>query len=396
MPGCVFQLRDWSGSSTQMSIIVFWTAASLLVLTFGGYSLVIMLISVFFRDSVRQAAIEPSVTFLITAYNEQLHIGDKLAHTLSLDYPREKLQILVASDGSSDDTDRIVERFSAEGVRLIRVEGRRGKTAAQNEAVKHASGEIIIFSDATTHYSSNVIRKLVRNYADERVGAVGGRFHYSNNGGTAVGLGTVLFWKYETLLKSLLSRIWSIIGCSGCIYSIRSSLYVPLPPEIISDLCEPLKILEKGYRVVFEPDAIAFEETTTKAKQEFAMRVRVISRGMHGLLYMKSLFNPIRHPFLSVHLFFHKLLRWGFPLTMAAMFIANAFLLDRPFYLAIFVLSSLLIVAAATGAVMERNCSPPKVLGLPLYLATVGAASLVAMYRVIKGKRATVWETIRS
>ena len=367
----------------------------LLLLTFGGYSAVILFASLFVRRPIKKAPIEPTVTFLITAYNERLHIREKLEHTLTLDYPKDKLQILVASDASSDGTDEIVREFADRGVELIRVEGRRGKTAAQNEAICRAKGEIVIFSDATTHYSSNVIRKIVSNYADPQVGAVGGRFHYSNPAGTPVGLGTVIFWKYETLLKSMLTRIWSITGCSGCIYSVRRSLYVPLPPEIISDLCEPLKILEGGHRVVFEPEAVAYEETTERAKQEFSMRVRVISRGMHGLIYMKSLLNPFRHPVLSVHLFIHKLLRWAFPLVIFCMLIANSLLLDVRFYQVTFIATVMLIAAAIVGALLERSISLPKILGLPLYLGTVSVASIVAMWRVLRGVRATVWETAR-
>lgn len=375
---------------------VFWVAAALLLLTFGGYSILVMLIGAFVNRKVARSDIEPSVTFVITAYNERLHITEKITHTLGLDYPRDKLQIIVASDGSTDGTDDIVRTFTEHGVSLLRVEGRRGKTAAQNEAVKHASGEILLFSDATTHYSNDVIRKIVRNYADPTVGAVGGRFHYSNAGSTAVGLGTVLFWKYETLLKVLSSRIWTITGCSGCIYSVRRSLYAPLPAEIISDFCEPMKILEAGYRVIFEPEAIAYEETTSKAKHEFSMRVRVISRGMHGLLYMRSLLNPFRHPFLSIHLIFNKLLRWAFPLTVVALLISSASLVGIPFYGFVFALLLLSLLAAAIGAGLERFMRLPKFLGLPLYLATVGLASIVAMYRVAKGKRATVWETVRN
>lgn len=378
-----------------MSEIIFWTAVVLLLLTFGGYSIVIMIVSLFVHRPVRKAPIEPTVTFLITAYNERRHIRDKLEHTLGLDYPREKLQVLVASDASNDGTDDIVREFARSGVQLIRVEGRRGKTAAQNQAMRYATGEIVIFSDATTHYSSDVIRKIVSNYADPQVGAVGGLFHYSNPSGAPVGMGTVLYWKYETLLKTMLTRIWSIIGCSGCIYSVRRSLYVPLPAEIISDLCEPLKILESGYRVVFEPEAIAYEETTLQSKQEFSMRVRVISRGMHGLIYMKSLLNPIRHPVLCVHLIMHKVLRWGFPITMLTMFFANAFLLDQPFYQVTFWLTVLLFVTALLGAALERAVTLPKALGLPLYLATVGIASIVATWRVLRGIRATVWEPAR-
>ena len=378
-----------------MAEVVFWLCAALLVFTYGGYSLVILLLSLLVRREVGRDDIEPHVTVLITAYNEERDIGRKLEQTLALDYPQDKLEILVASDGSTDRTDEIVRSFADRGVKLVRVEGRVGKTATQNEAVKHATGEIIVFSDATTRYEPQAVRRIVRNYADPQVGAVSGRYEYVSPDGASMGLGTILFWKYENLIKTLQTRIWTITGCCGCIYSVRRSLYVPLPREIISDLCEPLKILEKGYRIVFEPEAVAYEETTERAKEEFSMRVRVISRGMHGLVYMRRLLNPLRHPFVAFQLLSHKVLRWFAPLIAGVMLVANAALLGEPLYNATFVLAIAFVLMAAAGAALERFRGVPKLLAVPLYLLTVYAASLAALYRVARGVRATTCETVR-
>lgn len=378
-----------------MAQTVFWTMIGLVAYTYVGYSATILLLAQFIRRPVRRAPVEPTVTYLITAYNEEKSIAAKLEQVLSLDYPRDRLDILVASDGSTDQTDEIVRTFADRGVKLVRVEGRVGKTETQNQAVKQATGEIIIFSDATTFYEHSAIRNIVRNYADPDVGAVSGRYEYRNPTGASIGVGSILFWSYENLIKTLQTRIRTISGACGCIYSIRRSLYAPLPPDIISDLVEPLKILEKGYRIVFEPEAVAFEETTEHTKEEFSMRVRVATRGMRGLIYMRALFNPFRFGFVSFQLFSHKVMRWCVPLFAVLLLAANAFLLGHWFYNTVFILQLLFYAAAAAAFVMEKANVTFKPLTIPLYFVTVNLAAVVAMIRVWRGYKAVTWETVR-
>ena len=378
-----------------MAEMAFWSAVGLIAFTYVGYSLVIFVLSRFVHNPVKRSPIEPKVTYLITAYNEEKNIASKLEQVLTLDYPRDKLEIMVASDGSTDRTDEIVKGFTDLGVKLIRVEGRVGKTETQNQAVKQASGEIVVFSDATTRYERSAIRNLVRNYADPSVGAVSGRYEYCNPTGAAIGLGSILFWKYENTIKTMQTNIKTITGCCGCIYSVRREAYTPLPADIISDLVEPLKVLEKGYRVVFEPEAIAFEETTEKTKEEFHMRVRVITRGMRGLLYMKALFNPFRHGFVAFQLFSHKVSRWFIPAFLMVALVSNLFLVGVPFYNATLALQLAFYALALIGFVAEKRNILPKPLTIPLYFVTVNLAAVVAMYRILKGHKAVTWETVR-
>lgn len=378
-----------------MAQVVFWVALALVVYTYVGYSFVIFALASVFRNPVKRASIEPKVTFLITAYNEEKNIANKIEQTLSLDYPADKLELIVASDGSTDRTDDIVRGFADRGVRLIRVEGRVGKTATQNEAVRQATGDIIIFSDATTRYEQSAIRHIVQNYFDPTVGAVSGRYEYYNPTGASIGTGSILFWKYENLIKRLQTNIKTITGCCGCIYSVRRSAYVPLPADIISDLVEPLKVVERGYRIVFEPEAIAFEETTEQTDEEFRMRVRVVTRGMRGLLYMKSLFNPLRHGFVSFQLLSHKVLRWLIPVFLLVLLVANLFLVGQTFYNVTLALQLAFYLSALIGLLFERRSLLSKVMSIPLYFVTVNAAATVAMYRVWKGHKAVTWETVR-
>lgn len=378
-----------------MAEIAFWSAAGLIAFTYIGYSLVILVLSRLVHNPVKRSPVEPKVTYLITAYNEEKNIAAKLEQVLTLDYPADRLEIIVASDGSTDRTDQVVKGFADRGVKLIRVEGRVGKTETQNQAVRQASGDIIIFSDATTRYERSAIRNLVRNYADPSVGAVSGRYEYCNPTGAAIGLGSILFWKYENAIKTMQTNIRTITGCCGCIYSVRRDAYAPLPADIISDLVEPLKVLEKGYRIVFEPDAIAYEETTEKSKEEFRMRVRVITRGMRGLLYMKTLFNPFRHGFVAFQLLSHKVLRWFIPVFMMIALVSNLFLLGIPFYNLTLALQLAFYALALIGYVAEPRNLLAKPLTIPLYFVTVNLASVVAMYRIWRGHKAVTWETVR-
>ena len=254
----------------------------------------------FWRKPPTRPGYTPTVSVLIAAYNEESNIRKKIEQTLRLDYPGDRLQIVVVSDGSTDRTDEIVRSMGDARVQLIRVEGRRGKTRAQNEAVKVCAGEVIVFSDATTTYHPQAPRYLAANYEDPKVGAASGRYQYFEAlGNSPTGLGTIAFWNYENTIKQFQSSISTITGCCGCIYSVRRKAYTDLPDDVISHLVQPLRTIEKGYRVVFEHRALAYEETTQTAREEFKMRVRVVTRGIRGILTVSDLLKPWRHGWIA-------------------------------------------------------------------------------------------------
>ena len=372
----------------------------LIAYAYLGYPLLIILISFFVRNEVKTSSIEPKVTLLITAYNEEKDIATKLKNSFELDYPKDKFEIVVASDGSTDATDDIVKRFgdNEEGVRVVlhRVEGRLGKTAAQNSAVKICTGDIIIFSDAASMYDRGAIRAIVRNYADPAVGAVSGRYEYINKKGSPVGLATIFFWNFENFIKSKQTKIKTITGCCGCIYSVRKERYTELPPDIISDLVEPLTILQKGYRIVFEPDALAFEEPTGETEEEFSMRIRVIVRGMNGMLFVRELYNPLKYPFVSFQLISHKVMRWLVPVFCMIALVSNVFLINSsPFYTISFLLQLAFYCLAGIGYFMEKKKIHKKIFYLPLYFCTVNLASLISMFKVLRRENIVTWQTKR-
>ena len=375
---------------------VFWFALGSLIYIYAGYPIFLFLISRLFPKRRPASPFAPKLSILIAAYNEEAGILKKSHSTLARDYPPNNIEILVLSDGSTDATDEIVRSISDPRVRLIRVEGRKGKTKAQNEGVEHARGEVLIFSDATTTYHPQALRYLAANYEDPRVGAVSGRYQYFDSlGHSPTGLGTVAFWNYENLIKSMQSRIRTITGCCGCIYSVRRSAYTPLAPDVISDLVQPLHVIQKGYRVVFEDRALAYEETTHSTSEEFSMRVRVVTRGMRGVLSVSELLNPWKWGWVSFQLWSHKVLRWLVPFFLIVLFASNSLLVQIPFYRSALLLQVAFYFLTLSALVLplQRLWKP---LGIPLYFCTLHAAALLSVLQILRGRKYVVWETVRT
>ena len=370
-------------------------AAALLFYVYIGYPLLLAILGIFFRRPRMKTGYTPSITVLIAAYNEETAIGRKIGETLALEYPGDKLEILVVSDGSTDRTDEIVESVADPRVRLLRMRARGGKTNGQNEGVKHCRGEIVVFSDATAIYHTKALLYLASHYADPNVGAVSGRYKYFDPADSSpTGLGSVAFWNYENMIKLLQSRIGTLTGCSGCIYSVRRSNYVPLWSDACSDLVEPLCIVRNGYRVAFEDRALAYEETTKNAGQEFRMRVRVATRGMRGVLSVPQLLQPWRNGWTSFQLLSHKLLRWLVPLFLLLLLAGSAANLNIAAFRLLFA-SQVLFYGVCLFNLLFPVHERWKILGIPLFFCTLNAAALVSMLQVLRGNKFTTWEPIR-
>lgn len=363
--------------------------------TYVGYPAFICMVGAFYKRNNPDLGFCPSISVLIAAYNEAGNIGSKIEQTLALDYPAGKLEVIVASDCSTDGTDEVVMSFRDRRVRLVQMKHRSGKTSAQNEGVKIARGEIIVFSDATTIYHQQALRYLAADYRDKRVGAVTGRNHYFDlEENSPTGLGSVVFWNYENFIKSAQSRIRTLTGCVGCIYSVRKHLYTNLRHDIISDLVQPLWVIQKGYYVVFESRAWAYEQATTSSKQEFWMRVRVITRGMRGLLSVPELLKPWKYGWVSFQLFSHKTMRWMVPFFLIGALLCNLLAGSAPWIQAL-----LRVQLVFYGLALVSLCVPLhklwKVLGIPLYFCTLNAAALVSFLELLRGHKYVVWSPIR-
>lgn len=376
--------------------IVFWASVAALVYSYAGYPLLVSLVSAARPRKIHKSQFEPAVTIVITAYNEERALRAKIENTLTLDYPSTLLQIIVASDCSTDRTDEIAGEFASRGVQLHRQAQRFGKTAAQNTAVEKATGKIIVFSDATSLYQPNVLRALMPNFADRTVGCVAGRLVYVDESESRVGRGARSYWSYETFLKRHESRACSLIGASGCLYAVRKSAYVPLYREACSDFIIATKMVEQGLRTIYEPDAICCEETNRRADAELKMRVRVIAQTFTDLWRHKAMLNPFRAGFYAVELISHKLLRYCVPLFLFALLGASATLAVHSFFFrSILALQLAAFACAIAGWMLERAGVRNRMLALPQYFVLANLASVIGFYKFLRGERYAQWEPIR-
>jgi cellulose synthase/poly-beta-1,6-N-acetylglucosamine synthase-like glycosyltransferase len=374
---------------------VFWIAIALVAYAYAGYPLVVLLAGLIRPRPVRRAEIEPSLTVIIAARNEERRIAEKLENTLDLDYPPDKLEIIVASDCSSDGTDTIVSRYAGRGVFLCRVTERLGKSAAQNRAVRISNGDILVFSDATTFYRRDALRKLVRSFADPRVGGVTGQLVYSDSA-DVTGKGCRSYWSYEKLIRQWESRTGSLIGVSGCIYAIRRSCYAKIALDMSSDFVIATEIHLRGLRTVYDPDAIAIEETNRRSSDEFKMRVRVIEQTFTALHRYRPVLNPLTNGMYGVQMLSHKLLRYAAPLFLIVSLLANLLLLsESAVYQFAFAGQMLFYIAAATGWYCDRRKMKIGLIGVPYYFALAGVASIAAFAKFVRGESYVIWEPLR-
>jgi cellulose synthase/poly-beta-1,6-N-acetylglucosamine synthase-like glycosyltransferase len=385
----------WDDPLQMLAHVILFTCLAAILYTFLLYPLLLRVIASFRPRKCPAPEYRPTISILICAYNEAAGIAKKLDETLALDYPKERVEIIVVSDGSTDETESIVETYRTRNVRLLRTTHRLGKTNAQNEAVASCAGEVIIFSDATTVYHSQALSKLAAHFADPRVGAVSGRYQYfDESGDSPTGTGSIAFWSFENFIKTSQSRIATISGCCGCIYSVRRSAYTVLSPDIISDLVQPLYVIRKGLLVLFEEKAMAYETTTVSSQQELRMRIRVITRAIRGLLSVPDLLNPIKRPWIALQLVSHKVLRWLVPLYIIGIFLSTAVLIDRA-AMGVFFLLQLCFYGTALVSLVLPLHRHIKLLGLPLYICTMNTAALLAIIESARGTKYVVWETIR-
>jgi cellulose synthase/poly-beta-1,6-N-acetylglucosamine synthase-like glycosyltransferase len=334
---------------------------------------------------------------IITAFNEEQALAAKLENTLALDYPSASLEIMVASDCSSDRTDEIAREFAARGVRLHRQPQRLGKTAAQNAAVEQASGEIIVFSDATTFYQKDVLQRMMPNFADPTVGCVTGRLIYTDSTRSSVGHGARSYWGYESFLRQHESYVRSLIGVCGCLYAVRRSAYKPLYHEACSDFVIATKMVEQGLRAVYEPTAICIEETNVQANKELTTRVRIITQTFADLWRNRAMMNPMISGFYAVQLVSHKVLRYLVPIFLIAILAASAVLASSSMFFA-FILAAQIgfYIAAGLAGLLERSGLHSRLLAIPHYFVLGNLASMIAFYQFMRGERYIRWDPIRS
>jgi cellulose synthase/poly-beta-1,6-N-acetylglucosamine synthase-like glycosyltransferase len=370
--------------------VVLWLAVGFVVYVYAGYPVILTLLGFVRRRPIAKGKIEPTVSILVPAYNESRVIADKIRNVLAIDYPADRLELAVACDGPTDGTTEIV-RSLADGrrIRLFDYPENRGKLHVLNDTIPHLRGEIVALSDASSMIEPGAIRALVANFADPSVGAVSGLYRLLDKDGWRLGRQEDFYWKYETMLKTREAEIGSVLGAHGSLYAIRRLLYpFPKPDTINDDYVIPMRVVQQGYRVAYEPDAVAYEDAHEMAG--FSRRVRIMAGNIEQLREMKPLFRPLR-PLTLFFFLSHKAGRLLVPAALLAAAAANLRLLGVPAYRALAVLQAAFYALVALGGIWQLR---PKILRLPYYFCMINAATLVGMYRVIRGRHALVWKHV--
>ncbi len=377
-----------------MAKLLFWVAAGFPLYVYIGYPVLLWVLQAIFRSSINKQSgfqvgsqsAEPSVSLLVAAYNEAAVIADKIRNSLELDYPTDKLEIVVSSDGSKDATAKIVQSFAGPEnrgrLRLFDFEKNRGKTAVLNDAVPQLRGEIVAFSDASSMLAKDSIRKLVQRFSDPRIGVACGVYRLLKNDEAPIGPQEDLYWKYETFIKVQEARLGAFTGAHGALYAIRRSLY-PFPPPgtINDDFTIPMRILQHGHRVAYEPGAAAYEEA--HEMEGFSRRVRITAGNIEQLREIKRLLWPPR-PFVLFCLLSHKTSRLLVPLFMLIAFGANIFLRNQFPYNWLLVGQVLFYALAILQPIFSLR---PKILGLPYYFCMINSALFAWVYQALRHGR---------
>lgn len=378
--------------------LLFWSAVSIILYIYVGYPLLLCISRVFVHSKERtQSEIYPKVTLLISCYNEENVIREKIENVLNLSYPTDKLEVMVVSDASTDKTDEIVGEYADKGIRLVRQDQRLGKTAGLNLAMQKASGDIIVFTDANAMFKTDAIEMLVRNFADRQVGYVVGEARYIDERQNFASDTESTYWRYEIFIKRMESRIHSVVGGDGAIYAVRKELYEPLLDTDINDFVNPMQIILQGFRGVYEPEAICWEKSAGDFKKEFYRKIRIVNRSFSGLWRVRSVINPVKSGIFSFLVVSHKLLRWLTFVFLATAGLSSVVLAlqGQPLFQYALLLATAFVSCAYFGHLLGNRQRQYKMLYLPYYFLLVHIGSAIGISRSLKGQIQTTWTPTR-
>ncbi len=370
--------------------LFFWLALFIVFWTYLGYFLSLLVISRVHRHRVQMADIEPPVSMVVTAYNEARRIKQKIENMLKIDYPREKIEIIVVSDGSTDGTDEIVRSFSDQGVRLLRIAERQGKHFGQGRGIQNARTEIVVLSDATTYLEPNAIRKIVRNFADPTIGVVSGTDQARGENLAQSGEGAYV--KYEMKLRELEGWVGSLVGASGCFFAIRKELAREWLDDMSSDFYMPIIAHMNGFRTIPEKEAIGYYELAGDPQKEFSRKVRTVLHGLEVLFHFREILNVFRFGGYSLQMISHKLMRWLAPFALLVLLVANLSLLNDGLVYRLAMAGQLALYIMAGIAALYPALQKVTLFKVPFFFVMVNVSIILAWVRYLKGEKQVVWE----
>jgi biofilm PGA synthesis N-glycosyltransferase PgaC len=380
-------------------VVAFWLSVFVVFYAYVGYGILLYTIvkikRLFGRGKVASdPGFEPEVSFVIPCYNELDYIEAKARNCLNFEYPKDKIKIIFITDGSNDGSNLKAE--SIPGVKVLHQNARKGKSAAENRAMQYIDTPIVVFSDANTILPTNAIRKIVQHYADPLVGAVSGEKRIlEKNKDTASGAGEGMYWKYESFLKKLDSELLTIVGAAGELFSFRKELYTQLEEDtILDDFISSLRIAQKGYRVIYEPEAYAMEAASESVSEELKRKIRICAGAWQSMTRLSSLLNPFTNLTLTFQYISHRVLRWSIvPVLLLLLLPLNLVLINSGFIYKLFFIGQLTFYSLAlSGWYLASKAIKIKSLFIPYYFFIMNYAVYLGFYRYIKGSQAAAWE----
>lgn len=376
--------------------VVFWSSVALLAYGYLAYPAAIALAARLRPRPVRRADVRPAVSLVIVAHDEEDSIARRIQNCLDLDYPPDRREIVIASDGSTDRTEEIARRFEPLGVRTVAFATRRGKPAVLDDVVPECRGEIVVLGDARQTYEREALVALVQNFADPSVGAVSGELHLASAGPAPIGTGIGTYWRYEKAIRDAESRFDSTVGATGAIYAIRREFWEPIPPDtLLDDVLVPLRIVRRGYRVVFERRATAFDRPPADAREEFIRKVRTIAGNFQLLARERWLWSP-RQNRLWLQTFSHKVLqRLVAPYLLVVALGTSALLATSgPIYRLALAAQVVVYAVGVAGLLAGRRSRLGRWLSVPSTFCLLNATSVAAAAHFLSGRQPVTWRKL--
>ena len=382
--------------------IFFWISLAIIFYTFFGYGIllyVLVRLKRLFRPAkpvLYSFDDMPSCTLIVAAYNEADYITQKIENTLALRYPEGKLKFVFVTDGSNDGTPEIVKAYP--DIKLLHDDARRGKISAVHRAIEQVDTSLLVFTDANTFLNPDAMLLLCRHYKDAKVGAIAGEKRVMIEDAADATAGEGIYWKYESKLKAWDSELYSVVGAAGELFSIRRELYEPVPSNsVLDDFMISMRIAEKGFKIVYEPEAYAQELSSANIAEELKRKVRIAAGGIQSIIWLNKLLNPFRFPTLSFQYLSHRVLRWTItPFLMICALLANLIILfdqeASAIYTILFICQVLFYLAAYTGKVLEDRKVKVKILFVPYYFCMMNYAVIAGIIRYLFSEQSVVWE----
>ena len=382
--------------------IFFWISLAIIFYTFFGYGIllyVLVRLKRLFRPAkpvLYSFDDMPSCTLIVADYNEADYITQKIENTLALRYPEGKLKFVFVTDGSNDGTPEIVKAYP--DIKLLHDDARRGKISAVHRAIEQVDTSLLVFTDANTFLNPDAMLLLCRHYKDAKVGAIAGEKRVMIEDAADATAGEGIYWKYESKLKAWDSELYSVVGAAGELFSIRRELYEPVPSNsVLDDFMISMRIAEKGFKIVYEPEAYAQELSSANIAEELKRKVRIAAGGIQSIIWLNKLLNPFRFPTLSFQYLSHRVLRWTItPFLMICALLANLIILfdqeASAIYTILFIGQVLFYLAAYTGKVLEDRKVKVKILFVPYYFCMMNYAVIAGIIRYLFSEQSVVWE----